>query len=129
MVNHRNKAQELFHGVAAQEDILADGTGGNGLQLLMHHGDAHFQRLQRVLDGDLLSLVNDLALVHAVNAEHTLHQCGLSGAVLAHQSVNLAGMQAQLGVIQSLDTWEGFTNTAHFQAVFTHRADLLSAHF
>ena len=126
VVNHGDEAQQLLHGVAAQENILADGTGGNGLQLLMHHGDAHFQSFQRVLNGDLLALVNNLALVHAVDAEHTLHQCGFTGTVFAHQSMNLTGAQTKLGMIQRLNTGKGLTNTAHFQAVFTHRADLLS---
>ena len=120
MVDHGNEAQKLLHGITAQEDVLADGSGGNGLQLLMDHGNTHFQSLQGILDGHLFALVIDLAFVHAVDAEHALHQCGLTGTVFSHERVNLAGMQAELGVVQRFYTGEGLTNTAHFQAVFTH---------
>ena len=34
--------------------------------------------------------------------------------------------QAQLGMIQRLNAWEGFTYAAHFQAVLVHKADLQS---
>ena len=129
VVNHGDEAQKLLHGIAAQENILAHGTGGDGLQLLMHHGDAHVERLQGILDADFLALVNDFALVHAVDAEHTLHQCGLTGTVFTHQCVNGTGSQTQLCMIQRLNTGEGLADTAHFQAVFTHRANLLFPFF
>ncbi len=126
VVNHGDEAQQLLHGIPAQEDILTDGTGGNGLQLLVHHGDTHFQRFQRVLDIDLLALVNNFAFVHLIDAEHTLHERGFTGAVLAHQRVDLAWTQLKLCVVQSLHAGERFADTAHFQAVLVHKADLLT---
>ena len=84
----------------------------------MHHGDAAVQCIQRGGDGYLLPLVFDLALVHLVNAEHTFHQGGLTGTVLAHQGHDLAGAELQLRVVQRFDAGEGLDHAFHYQTVF-----------
>ena len=76
------------------------------------------QYIQRGGDGYLLPLVFDLALVHLVNAEHTFHQSGLTGAVFAHQSHDFAGTEFQLCMIQGFDTGEGLDHAFHYQTVF-----------
>jgi len=108
----------LLGGVAAQPDILSHGTGRDGLQLLMHHGNAAVQCIQRVRNNDLFSLVFDLALVHLVNAEHALHQGGLTGTVFAHQGHNFTGAKLQLRVVQRFYAGEGLDHAFHYQTVF-----------
>ena len=82
---------------------------GNGLKLLMHHGDAAMQCIERALDLHLFPLIINFALVHVINAEHAFHQCGFSGTVLAHQRMNRTRPQLQLSVIECFDAGEHFT--------------------
>ena len=103
--------------VAPDVDILADGTLRDGLQFLVHHRNAAIQCIQRSLDLNLLPLINNLAFVHVVDTEHTLHQGGLARAVLAHQCMDGAGFQFQLCVIQCLDAGERLDDITHLQAV------------
>ena len=116
-VIHNGDNAVFLGGVTPQPDILGHGTGRNGLQLLMHHGNAAVQCIQRGGDGDFFA-VFDLALVHLVNAEHAFHQSGLTGAVFAHQSHDFAGTELQLSMIQSFDTGEGLDHAFHYQTVF-----------
>ena len=103
--------------VAPDVDILADGTLRDGLQFLVHHRNAAVQCIQRSLDLDLLSLINDLAFVHVVDTKHALHQGRLARAVLSHQRMDGAGFQFQLCVIQCLDAGERLDDITHLQAV------------
>ena len=89
----------------------------------MHHGDAAFQSVQRGGDGDLLSFVLDLAFVHLVNAEHTFHQGGLAGAVLAHQGHDRAGAELKPGMIQSFDAGKDLDDVSHDQTVLCHSVE------
>ena len=100
MVNHGNDAQKFFHRVTTQEDVLAHGTGGDGLKLLVNHGDAFFQGIHGVVDGYGLTIDFNLPFIHLIDTKHTLHQRGFTGTVFAHQGVNLTGMKLQLGMIQ-----------------------------
>ena len=117
LVVNGDNGPQASGGVAAHIDVLADAALGDGLELLVHHGDATVEGVQRALDLDLLPLVNHLALVHVIDAEHALHQRGLSGAVLSHQRVNGAGAEIELRVVQRLDAGEGFNNSTHFQTI------------
>ena len=117
MIHHGDGAIALG-GVAPQPDVLGHGTGRDGLQLLMHHGNAAVQCIQRGGNGDFFAFVFDLALVHLVNAEHAFHQCGLTGAVLTHQRHDLARAKLQLCVIQRFDAGEGLDHAFHYQTVF-----------
>ena len=76
------------------------------LQILMHHGNTHFQCFQRILDIDLLAFVNNFTFVHRIDAEHALHERRLTSAVFAHERMDFTGTQAQLGVIQCFNTGE-----------------------
>ena len=122
-VVHRDDGPKALGGVAAQPDIFGDGPGRDGLELLVHHGDAAFQSVQRGGDGDLLSFVLDLAFVHLVNAEHTFHQSGLAGAVLAHQGHDRAGAELKPGMIQSFDAGKDLDDVSHDQTVLCHSVE------
>ena len=125
VVDHGEYPQEFFHRIAAQEDILTHSPGGNGLKLLVHHGNALAQGVHGIMDGDGLTIDLDLALIHFVDAEHTLHQRGLTGAVLAHQGVDLAGTKLQLGMIQCFHAWKRLAYAGHFQHILGHASNLL----
>ena len=121
VVYHRDGAQHLLGGISTHVDVLRHRALGDGLQLLMHHGDAQVECLQGVVDVHGLSLVDDFALIHLINAKHALHQRGLAGAILAHQGVHGTGAQLKLSIVQRLHTGERLGHIAHFQAVFAHR--------
>ena len=120
MVNGRNEAEQFLYGVAAQENILSDRPCGYWLQLLMYHRNAHPERFHRVVDGDRITIEQDLTGIHLIDAEHTFHKCGFTGAVLAHQGVNRAGTEAELCVVQRLYAGEGLAHTAHLQQKLRH---------
>ena len=115
---HDGDGTSLLGGVAAQPDVLGHSTGRDRLQLLMHHRDAAVQCIQRGGDVDLFAFILDLALVHLVNAEHTFHQGGLTGTVLAHQGHDLAGAELQLRVVQRFHAGEGLYHAFHYQTIF-----------
>ena len=118
VVVHHGDGSHLLGGIPAHVDVFADAALGNGLQLLMDHGDAPVQGIQRSLDLYGFSLVDDFALVHVINAEHAFHQRGLAGAVFTHQGVNGAGAELQLRVVKRLDAGERFDDATHFQTIF-----------
>ena len=74
VINDRDRP-DLLCGIASNKDILANGALRDRLQLLMDHGDTAVQRVQRTVDLHLLTLIDDLTLIHVVNAEHAFHQC------------------------------------------------------
>ena len=122
-VVHHDDGPVMLGGVAAQPDIFGDSPGRDGLELLVHHGDAALQSVQRGGDGNLLSFVLDLAFVHLVNAEHTFHQGGLAGAVLAHQGHDRTGAKLKPGMIQSFDAGEDLDDVSHDQTVLCHSVE------
>ena len=126
MIYYRDEPQQLFHGIAAHKDVFRHAALGDGLQLLVHHGDAQVKRHQRILDLNLLPLVKDFALVHPVDAEQTFHQRRLSCAVLPHQGVHGARTELKIHVIQRLDAGERFHDALHFQTVLRHALSFLS---
>ena len=108
----------LFGRIAANIDVLADAALRDGLQLLVDHGDAPVQGIQGAFDLNRLPLIDDLAFVHMINAEHAFHQSGLAGAVFAHQGMDGAGAKLKLCVVQRLNAGEGLDDATHFQTIF-----------
>ena len=84
----------------------------------MHHAMPRFSASSGVGMLTFSPFVLDLALVHLVNAEHTFHQGGLTGTVLAHQGHDLAGAELQLRVVQRFHAGEGLYHAFHYQTVF-----------
>ena len=122
MIDHRDASQQLLHRIAANVDVFRNAALRHGLEFLVHHRDAHIQRLQRIGDIYLLALVENFALVHLVNAKHALHQRGLAGAVLAHQRVNRAGPELELSMVKRLYARELLDNAPHFKSIFRHES-------
>ena len=118
LVIHSDDGPHPLGRIAAYVNIFADAPFRNGLEFLVNHGNAPVQRVQGAFDLDLLPLVDNLTLVHVINAEHTLHQRGFTCAVLSHQRMHSTGAEVELRVIQRLDTGEGLDDITHFQTIF-----------
>ena len=68
MIDER-KRTELLEREATGVDVLTDAALGNGLKLLVHHGDAAMQCIERALDLHLFPLIINFALVHVINVD------------------------------------------------------------
>ena len=86
----------------------------------MHHGDSLVQGVHGIVDRYRLPVHQDLALIHLVDSEHTLHQGGFASAVFSHQGVHFAWPKLQLHVVQRLNARERLADARHFQYVFRH---------
>ena len=85
--------------LVAEHDVLGDGEHGDQHEVLVHHSDARVHRVAGA--GEVLNLVvqQDLALVGLVQPVEHIHQCGLAGAVLAQQCVDLARFDREVNVV------------------------------
>ena len=120
--NRRRISEHLFfgregphRGIAAEPDIVHNIALECLVQLLMHHGDAVFQRLFRGFEADFLPIQQDLPAVLAVNAEQALHQGGLARPVFPHQRMHRAALYRQRNIVERLDAGEGLADIFHFE--------------
>ena len=102
-------------GIAAQPKVVHHAAGQRLVELLVDHGDAVLQRLLRVFEVNFLTVQDDGALLLGIDAEQTLHQGGLSGAVFTHQCVDGARADGKGNAVQRLDTGEFLRDIPHFQ--------------
>ncbi|MEY9920108.1 hypothetical protein ABIF99_006423 [Bradyrhizobium japonicum] len=77
--------------LVAQEYVLGDREIGCDAQLLMHHGDAGRVCIAGGAEMRLLPVDQEAASEFAVHAGDDLHQRAFAGAVLADETVDLAG--------------------------------------
>ena len=77
--------------LVAQKDVLRDREIGRDAELLMHHGDAGRVRIAGRAEMRLLPVDQEAAGEFGVHAGDDLHQRAFSGAVLADETVDLAG--------------------------------------
>ena len=66
---------------------------------------------------DLLAVHPDGARVLFIDTEQALHERRFTGAVLAHEGVDGAGTQLELGMVQRLDARELLFDIKHFEQV------------
>ncbi len=71
-----------------------------------HRGDGR-------LEGDRLALPGDGALVGLVGSGEHLDECGLPGAVLAEEAVDLTGGDLQVHPVEGADAREGLGDAGH----------------
>ncbi len=71
-----------------EHQILCDGHAGHQGEVLVHHADAIFPRIRRVLDLSDMTAHHDLTRGGRVKAHDALHQGALARAVLTQQGVN-----------------------------------------
>ena len=70
----------------------------------------HFYMRQELHEGDLLAIHEDLALFRDIDTGKDFDQGGFAGAVLADQSMDLTGTDAQRHALQGHDTGEAFND-------------------
>ena len=111
--------QALFHG-ASHENIVRNGKLLDNVQLLIHAGDACLTGLNRISEDDLLAVDKNVSLLRSVYAGQHLDQGGLTGAILADQTVDLTGSDANGHIFQCNDTRKTFGNIFQFNDIFAH---------
>ncbi len=104
--------------LAADPDVLGHRHVVHQVELLMDHGDAVLERVERRGQLDLLALQPEGAGVGRVDAGDDLHQRRLAGAVLAHQRVDVAALQAERHVVERQHAGEGLADALDFEQVF-----------
>src|SRR5262249_27818452 len=81
--------------------------------------DAKAQRVERGIELDLLPLQPKRAGVGRVDAGDDLHQGRLAGAVLAHQGMDMAALQAERDVVERQYARESLAHAFDFEQVFS----------
>src|SRR6267378_420613 len=102
---------------AGDKNILRDREQRDQREFLMNDDDAERLGFIDVAKMPLLAVIDDAAVITAAGidtAQH-LHQGRLAGAVLAHQSMDLALPDGEIDVAQRLHAGEGFADTVHFE--------------
>ena len=110
---HNLYRTDVFHRIAAAENIFSDAAVRDRLQFLMNHRDAPMQRVVRILDIHFFIVENNLSLIFFVDPEQTFHQCGFARAVFAHQGMHGSWADIQTDVIERFDAREAFTYIFH----------------
>ena len=87
----------------------------------MDHRDAVAQRVERRGELDLLALQPEGAGIGRVDAGDDFHQRRLAGAVLAHQRVDMAALQAERHVVEREHAGKGFADVGDFEQIFGAR--------
>ncbi|GDY63289.1 hypothetical protein SAV14893_026820 [Streptomyces avermitilis] len=92
--------------LAAQDDVLQDREVVGEHEVLVHHADAAGDGVGGAVEGDLLTVDGDRALVRLLHAVEDLHQCRLPGAVLTDEGVDRALPDSQVDVVVGHHTGE-----------------------
>jgi hypothetical protein len=108
---------EAVGGLAAYPDVLGHRHAGHQVQLLVDHGDALPERIQRAAQRDGPAPEQDLPRVRWLHARDDLHQRRLAGTVLAHQRMHGAGAYAQLHIVEGDDAGEGLSHATGLQQI------------
>ena len=111
--------------LAAHEDVLGDRQVGEERRLLVDHRDAGVLGLGRGPEVDVLATEEERSPVAAVHAGDDLDERRLAGAVLAHQGVDRAGLDAQAARAQGHDRTEGLGHVAKLEHSGAAGHDLL----
>lgn len=91
---------ETAERLAPDPDVFRHRHRRHQVELLVDHGDAVAERLQRRFQRHALAFEMDGSFVRLDHAGEDFHQCRLSGAVLAHQRMNGAAAQFEAHVVE-----------------------------
>jgi hypothetical protein len=100
-------------GSYAQRDVLENTQTGHQREVLMYHADAPAPRVSRLgeLHGD--TLYEHLTALRANHPGQNVHQGGLAGTVLPHDTVHLPRMAREIGAIEGDEAPEGLAYAPH----------------
>ena len=107
--------------LAANPDVLRHRHKVHQVEFLMDHRDAVSQRVERRGQADFLALEPERAGVGRVDAGDDLHQRRLAGAVLAHQRMDMAALQAERDVVERQHAGKGLAHVLDFEQIFRFR--------
>ena len=110
--------QKLARGEArieAERDILEHRHRLEQREMLEHHADAQPPRRARIGDADGRAVEDDLPLVGREDAVDHLDQRRFSGAVLAEQRMDFAGLDAQVNVVVGAHARKGLADADKFE--------------
>ena len=100
--------------LAAEREVLGHRHGRDEIDFLVDRADAHRARLAGRADIDGAAVDANFALVAANRAGHDLDQRRLAGAVLSHQRMHFAGLDAEIDAIQRPHAGKRLGNAEHF---------------
>ena len=92
--------------LVAQKNILGNRQVRNGRQFLMHHADARSQSLARRAEMHPRAVNAHFAVIVVIDAGNDFHGGGFAGPVFADKTVNLAGMERHIDILQRRDAAE-----------------------
>ena len=104
VVPHEAQAVERL---AANPDVFRHRHVIHQVEFLMDHRDAVLQRVERRSQTDFLALESEGAGVRLVDAGDDLHQRRFARAVLAHQRVDVAALEAERDVVERQHAGKG----------------------
>ena len=99
----------------AEKHVLGHGQIGRDAELLMHHGDAGRARVARRAEAGLPAVEQETAGEFRMHAGDDLHQRALARAVLADETMDLAGGKREVDATQRLDAAEGLRDLLQFE--------------
>ncbi len=100
--------------LAAENDVLQDGEVVGEHEVLVHHADAAGDGVAGRVEGDLLPVDGDGALVRLLHAVEDLHQSRLAGAVLTDQGMDRALADGDRDVLVGDDAGEALCDAVQF---------------
>ena len=103
------------HRLLAEEDVLGHGQDGDQHEVLVDHVDATIDRVGWAGDRDRRPVQEDLALVRGREPVEDVHERRLAGAVLAEQSVDLAGTDLEVDAVVRHDPGVPLRDAAHLE--------------
>ena len=96
--------------LVAEKHVLGHRQIRRDAKLLMHHGNAGGTRVARRPEPDLLSVQQEAAGKLRVHAGDDLHQRAFARAVLADETMDLAGEKREVDPTQRLDAAKGLAD-------------------
>ena len=96
--------------------VLGHRHGRDEIDFLIDRPDPERLRFAGRADVDRAPVEPDLALVAPERAGHDLDQGRLPGPVLAHEGVDLAGLDLEIHALERPDAGKGLRDAQHFDA-------------
>ena len=100
----------------AERQVLRHRHRRDEIDFLVDRADAERARLPRSVDLDGVAVQANFALVPAQGAGHDLDQRRLAGAVLAHQRMDLAGIDPEIDAVERANARKGLGDADHLDS-------------
>ena len=105
-------------GLGAEHDILGNCKILHQHEVLVYHTDAVFNGRGGIFDIDLFAVHKDLALIRLIKTVENVHQCTLTGAVLAEDRMDRSSLHIEIDVGQCIEGTEPLGDPMHLYSIF-----------